>query len=467
MVRIISRIALAGSLLILMTLAAPVGKTLASASQQGGCPATSSNTYQQGGAYMYDKDNPVRPAWNHADKNLALRSYSSTVVSPLGFVVYAPGDPTQPPQFASIFAPDRVPSFTTAYRVNNWNWAPPPDPGTQGTPITTYPVTLLGLQTTPGETLQSPTHGRNLGSPWGAGGSMVIFADADSITLHFTRDDSGAVGYTVHIDGICTDPNLLSLYNTLDNYDRNHNAGNVWRDGVVDYNLPGLAKGQAFGVAAGTEIQVGIVDTGSFMDPRSRDEWWQIRPAINPPVLASPANGAGADNPVDFTWNTVSGAVSYKIMVDNNSDFSSPEVNTSVTATNFIKSGLAQGKKYYWKAKAVNSAGASSAWSAKWSVTINAPPPPSVPVLVSPASGSGVTNPVTFMWDPVSGAVKYKIRIDDNANFSSPVVNTTVTTTSFTKSGLTQGVTYYWEARAINSAGVASAWSAPWSITIQ
>jgi hypothetical protein len=30
-------------------------------------------------------------------------------------------------------------------------------------------------------------------------------------------------------------------------------------------------------VAVGSEIQVAVRDTGSFMDPRSRNDWWQGR----------------------------------------------------------------------------------------------------------------------------------------------------------------------------------------------
>ena len=40
------------------------------------CPVTSTNRYSAGLAYQFDLDDPVRPAGNHADKNLALRGFS-------------------------------------------------------------------------------------------------------------------------------------------------------------------------------------------------------------------------------------------------------------------------------------------------------------------------------------------------------------------------------------------------------
>src|SRR5687767_12277701 len=91
------------ALLILMVMltALPVSDALASesaapAAQGFTCPTTSTNSYQQGMMHQRDNDNPVRPAWNHADKNLALRSYSLTSALK-DFVVYTTPDPTMPP----------------------------------------------------------------------------------------------------------------------------------------------------------------------------------------------------------------------------------------------------------------------------------------------------------------------------------------------------------------------------------
>jgi hypothetical protein len=242
--------------------------------QTGGCPTTSSRSYSSGIMYQFDNDNPVRPAWNHADKNIDLRGYNSHTASS-NFIDYGSGDPFQPPQFATLFSPHRVPN-RSAYRANSWNWANSPNPGSAGGPITDWAVTVLGLQTTAGEELHAPTHGRNIGQDFGMGGSMVIYADADTITLKFTREDSAApgTGYTMHIDNICTDPNLLALYNSLDGTARNTHSSNR----PYGYQLPGLTVGKVFGTARGNQIRVAIVDSGAFMDPRSCNEWWQVRP---------------------------------------------------------------------------------------------------------------------------------------------------------------------------------------------
>jgi hypothetical protein len=56
--------------------------------------------------------------------------------------------------------------------------------------------------------------------------------------------------------------------------------------------LPALPAGKPLGVARTSEIVVAVVDTGNYMDPRSCNEWWQIRPGyagVCPPHEAAAA----------------------------------------------------------------------------------------------------------------------------------------------------------------------------------
>ena len=244
-----------------------------------GCQAVSSNAYQAGPVFQRETDNPVRPAGNHADKNLALRGYAGNPGALKAFIDYGPSiDPTSPPQLATLFSPNRVPPFTGAYQVYTWNWAPSPDPGARGGLATNWAMSVAGLGATPGEALHTPSSGYDIGAGMEA---IVVFADADSLTLVYTRDDTAAGGYALHLDNICTDPNLLALYQSLDGGARYVYHGPP--DGGADYNLPTLAAGQVFGTARGPELRVAIVDSGSFMDPRSCNDWWQVRPGHSCP----------------------------------------------------------------------------------------------------------------------------------------------------------------------------------------
>lgn len=276
---------LAGSALVLglTALLTPSAASLAKGpAQEFTCPTTSANTYVQGAVFQYDLDNPVRPAEENADKNIEYRGFGWANQQLTHLKNYGhSSDSALPPQIATLFRPIHVPRFVTEYQVNDWQWFDSPDPGgSTGDTVPFQDVSMLGLRTRPGMALHSPTHSRALGAPFGKGGAVVLYANEDSITLKFTREDSVARGYTLHITGICTDPNLLALYRSLDNADRNSTgpgSGNTPRDLIPDYNLPGLTQGQVFGVAGSREIQVAIRDEGTFLDPRSRNDWWRIR----------------------------------------------------------------------------------------------------------------------------------------------------------------------------------------------
>jgi hypothetical protein len=81
-------------------------------------------------------------------------------------------------------------------------------------------------------------------------------------------------------------------------------------------------------------------------------------PEPEPPVLVSPSNHAtGLPQPIDLDWNPVTGADYYEVQVDDNGDFSSPELNEQTANTTYSVSGLAEGATYYWRVQAHNNCG--------------------------------------------------------------------------------------------------------------
>ncbi len=192
-----------------------------------------------------------RPAAEHADLNLALRGYAPTSAY-LGLVDYGGGTDPGAPQLEGLCS-GCTPPFSRAYRVNHWDWGT----NSRGGPITDPPVTLIGIDLAPGTTVHVPDSGYTIGSGYEV---LVLYASQERITLKYTREDNVVWGYTLHVEGICVEPNLLALYEAM------NAAGRT--------NLPALRSGQAFGRARG-EIGVAIRDTGAFMDPRSRKDWWK------------------------------------------------------------------------------------------------------------------------------------------------------------------------------------------------
>ncbi|MBK8905524.1 MAG: hypothetical protein IPM53_30360 [Anaerolineaceae bacterium] len=193
------------------------------------------------------------PADQHPDINLAIRGYEPTSAA-LTLVDYAGNIDPNAPQLDTLFATPRLPNFSNAYQIYRWDW----QCGCRGELMDSWDTNLLGMQTTPGETIHVPDSGYDIG---GNHDVMVLYAAENRITLKYTREDNVVGGYTIHIEDVCVDPKLIGLYNSLAAAGRSQ--------------LPALQGHQAFGRALGSEIKVSVRDVGNFLDPRSRKDWWQ------------------------------------------------------------------------------------------------------------------------------------------------------------------------------------------------
>jgi serine protease AprX len=90
--------------------------------------------------------------------------------------------------------------------------------------------------------------------------------------------------------------------------------------------------------------------------------------------LMSPASGSSICDAVPaFDWSTVSGATLYRLQVDNNSGFTSPEIDTTTASSDYTSTSALTPGTYYWRVRASNSCGESS-WSATWSFNILSAP---------------------------------------------------------------------------------------------
>jgi hypothetical protein len=193
------------------------------------------------------------PAAQHPDINLAIRGYAG-VSAPLHLVNYDGGVDPAAPQLDALFSPRRLPVFTAAYQVYKWNWSC----NCRGPLNTAWPTTLLGMRVATNEIIRLPDSDYDIGAGYEA---HVLYASQNRITLKYTGEDSAAAGYTIHVEGVCVEPRLLALYQ------QDNAAGRG--------QLPALRGGQPFGRAIGTEIAVAVRDAGTFLDPRSRKDWWQ------------------------------------------------------------------------------------------------------------------------------------------------------------------------------------------------
>ena len=201
------------------------------------------------------------PDYLHGDLNLQLRGYVA-VDKYKGLVDISGSVDSDPPQLAGLFSPNNYPGIVSVYQVNSWNWGCGTH-GCPGPPVTSPEVTLVGLPSSRGQSISIPERNANI---YGGGyKALVLYADEKQITLKYTRQDSVVGGYSANIENVCVDPNLLALY-----------RAQVDADGYHSTNyLPALRNDEPFGTALDGEIRVTIRDgAGSFLDPRSRKDWW-------------------------------------------------------------------------------------------------------------------------------------------------------------------------------------------------
>jgi len=220
------------------------------------CAAIPNQTY---GSVAIIGSLATRPADLNADMNLALRGYTPTVQSKT-LVDYGGVSDPNAPQFANLFSPARLPVFANTYQVGKWDWGCNCKIGWDDQ----WDVELLGTGTSRAEIISAPASGYDIGLRPTGYEVMVLYATQQRITFTYGRYDSivnpQSNGYAIHVENVCVEPSLLALYNTLNSLNRTR--------------LPALNANQPFGRARGGEIQIAIRDSGMFMDPRSRNDWW-------------------------------------------------------------------------------------------------------------------------------------------------------------------------------------------------
>lgn len=154
---------------------------------------------------------------------------------------------------------------------------------------------------------------------------------------------------------------------------------------------------------------------------------------------------------VKLTWTKVSGATKYRVFQATSSNGTYTKID-AVTTNSCTVTGLKAGTNYYYKVKAVNSAGVGKASSVLSVQTTTGLPGQVTNVKASAAN----TASITLSWTKVAGANKYRI-LQANVYDGTYTKITAVTTNSCTITGLKAGTGYYFKVRAVNSTGVGKA----------
>ena len=179
----------------------------------------------------------------------------------------------------------------------------------------------------------------------------------------------------------------------------------------------------------------------------------KVTPKPSAPVVKI-GNSSTSGKPM-LTWNAVSGATSYKVYRATSQNGTYSLLGT-VTATSYTNTGAKAGTTYYYKVKAVNSAG-ESAYSNIVSGQTKSTGQTAVTTLTM--GHSSVSGKPQLTWKEVSGAASYKVYRATTKNGAYSVINTTKALT-YINTGAALGTTYYYKVEALNASGKSIGFSA-------
>jgi len=288
----------------------------------------------------------------------------------------------------------------------------------------------------------------------------LVVPDAPTLYLPaggtYTNDNTVYFEWTV---GANADNRRLLVDNDADFSSPEENVLLGATDNTYTISTPGLAdENYSWKVVAINAIGENESSTWTFVIDT-------IAPSI--PTLYLPADGTVTnDNTVYFEWSSIADAENYDLFVDNDSDFSSPEVSVTITGNYYTSSALPD-ENYSWRVRARDAVNNVSDNSATWTFLIDIIAP-ATPTLVSPednAVGSALTQ--TFTWTEPEVGVTYDIQIDNETSFTSPYVheNTGLADNSYIYTFASDGV-YYWRVRAVDAANNQSSWADNFKLTI-
>jgi len=183
------------------------------------------------------------------------------------------------------------------------------------------------------------------------------------------------------------------------------------------------------------------------------------RPCVGEPLLSSPEDGSTIrDNTPLFQWTPAEDAVEYRILVDNDSDFSSP-IYSKARIENYqheCENALPDGT-YYWKVVAVGleNERESQVWCFTLSTRLGIPTPR------LPENGSYLDdNTPRFEWENAENADWYQLQISSSPDFRSPIYDNSNVAENSCKieNALPEG-RWYWRVRGRDNWNNLGEWS--------
>ena len=175
-----------------------------------------------------------------------------------------------------------------------------------------------------------------------------------------------------------------------------------------------------------------------------------------PPVqISPPAQSSNRPSPITLRWTGTFAQSFHVRLAQYEGDFtfapSDIVVDTTLTADSLVVGGLKLGQPYYWRVMSINRNG-DGPWSSIGNFVTSYPPSVSI---LQPGNGDQVDSAgVSCSWLQTGGAIHYELQVSKDPYYiTTPIVDTTVQTTSVKLPVLSDGLTYYWRVRAQSNVG--------------
>ncbi len=162
---------------------------------------------------------------------------------------------------------------------------------------------------------------------------------------------------------------------------------------------------------------------------------------VAPPTGLTATAGTGA---VTLTWNATAGAASYG--VKRGTSPGGPygtTVATVLTNTSFVDTTVTNGVAYSYVVYAIGGGAPSS----------DSVPASATPIAVPTVSASAASGQVVLLWSTAAGATSYRVKRSLTSAGGYVTIASSVTGTTYTDTGRTNGATYYYTVAGANPSG--------------